>query len=101
MTVANSRGPLRQRLLTGGVLALLTAGAALSSKASASYRVEEPSYEVESTHDSFEVRRYAPRIVAQATMIGYIDAFVFFSAAAALAAPLVFLVRVKRPAKAA
>ena len=37
----------------------------------------------------------------QAKMIGYIDAFVFFSAAAALSAPLVFLVRVKKPAKTA
>lgn len=70
MTVANSRGPLRRRLLTGGVLALLTAGAALSSTASASFRVEEPSYEVESTHESFEVRRYAPRIVAQTVVRG-------------------------------
>ena len=70
MPAAASRGPLRRRLLTGGVLALLTAGVALSSKASASYRVEEPSYEVESTHQSFEVRRYASRIVAQTVVRG-------------------------------
>ena len=34
----------------------------------------------------------------QATMIGYLDAFVLFAAAAALTAPLVFLVRVKKSA---
>jgi len=36
----------------------------------------------------------------QATMIGYLDAFVLFTAAAAVSAPLVFLVRVKRRAAA-
>ena len=51
---------------------MLAAGASLLGlgAASANLRVEEPEYVVEQTHEIFEVRQYAPRIVAQTTVRG-------------------------------
>jgi len=48
-------------------------------------------------NDAAAMARLSGEITRQATMIGYIDGFLFFSVAAALAIPLVALVRV-RPA---
>lgn len=53
---------------TVGTLAV--AGLAFGPKALARGRAETPEYEIEADHDSFEVRRYPPRLVAEVTVGG-------------------------------
>ncbi len=42
---------------------------------------------------------FSAEMVRQAQMIGYLDAFVFFIATSLVVLPLVFLIRLKRPAR--
>lgn len=58
-------------LMTAGVAAVLGAGAAaVGGKLLARGRVEQPEYRVEAQYDDFEVRRYAPRLVAEVEVEG-------------------------------
>ena len=60
-----------RRVLILGASALLASSVGLGSRlATARDRVEEPAYKVEATYENFEVRVYAPRIVAQTTVKG-------------------------------
>jgi hypothetical protein len=63
---------LIRRLLTtvATVGTLAVAGLALGPKALARGRAEAPKYEIEADYDGFEVRRYAPRLVAEVTVGG-------------------------------
>lgn len=60
-----------RRAVVLGATALVVSTLGLGSRlATARERVEEPAYKVEATYDDFEVRVYAPRIVAQTTVRG-------------------------------
>jgi len=52
-------------VVVGGVALAAVAGPAVAART-----VEEPAYEVTSTHEGFEVRAYGPRIVAQVRVVG-------------------------------
>ncbi len=58
---------MRRRVLIALASALAVGVPALSSAAN---RTEEPKYEVAAKHDGFEVREYAPRIVAEVEVEG-------------------------------
>lgn len=55
------------------IAAVLGLSTLLASCASMVNKVEEPSYTVEQAHAGFEVRRYAPRVVAETTVPGPAD----------------------------
>lgn len=63
---------LRPRRVAGVLALLALVGAAVWANTQGR-RVEEPAYTVEARHGAFEVRRYAPRVVAETVVSGTRD----------------------------
>lgn len=67
---------MRPRALAAAAVALAAGALGLVASAARGGSVEEPAYVVESVHDGWEIRRYAPTVEARVTLTGPYDAVI-------------------------